>query len=743
MLFKNLSIKKKLITIIFGITFLTLVPGFLFITLHTIHDQKENLVANSIKNAELMAEYTIVPLLFNDSIQARKNLLSLKKVPTIEKAIILDHEKSVFAVYQKTNKAAGPSSHKFLVPSNGFHHGHYHVSRPIVHDSRLIGHIYLLVSTEKLKAEISGQVLIISALLLALLLIAFFLATTLQKNIAGPILRLSAEMGKISEGNPYNTTLKVDSNDEIGILYKGFNKMLERIDAGQKKLAESEERFRTIFDAANDAVFIQDINNGTTVDVNDKMLELYGYRDKSEIIGKTVDAFSANTPPYTLEDAEKWMLKAIREGRPQLFEWLAKNKDGDLFWVEVNMKIAEILGEKRVLVAVRDITKRKNAEEELKKAKEKAEESDRLKSAFLANVSHEIRTPMNGILGFAELLKNPDMTMYEQKEYVNIIQQSGRRMLNIINDLIDISKIESGQISMKNEVVEINQLIDNLCAFFKPELDQKALDLHLDKANPGEFYIKTDKTKLNQVFSNILKNAIKFTPRGSITIGYSLVNNGHIQFFVKDTGIGIKEEHKGAIFERFRQANISFTKMEDGAGLGLSISKAYIEMMGGSIWFDSTEGEGTTFFFTLPHEKQPLKARDKAETTSLPAPRKGIKILLVEDDVPSQKYLEKIMESRGMEIILASNGLEAFETVEKEPGINLILMDIKLPVMDGHEAARKIKKRYPNITIIAQTAYAMENDKRKAMEAGCNDFITKPIDRKKLLALVDKYVERD
>ena len=245
--------------------------------------------------------------------------------------------------------------------------------------------------------------------------------------------------------------------------------------------------------------------------------------------------------------------------------------------------------------------------EDLIRAKEKAEESDRLKSAFLANVSHEIRTPMNGILGFAELLKEPSLSGTEKEKYLKIIEKSGKRMLNIINDIVDISKIEAGLMELKESELNINEAIEHTCDFFKPEVKAKGLKLSFSTPLPAKSAtIVTDSEMLYAVLTNLVKNAIKYTEKGVVELGYKIVQThgrASVQFYIKDTGIGIPEDRQEAIFKRFVQADIEDKMARQGAGLGLAISKAYIEMLGGKIWVESKEGGGSVFYFTLPADE--------------------------------------------------------------------------------------------------------------------------------------------
>lgn len=377
-------------------------------------------------------------------------------------------------------------------------------------------------------------------------------------------------------------------------------------------------------------------------------------------------------------------------------------------------------------------------------ATEKAKESERLKSAFLANMSHEIRTPMNGILGFAELLKEPNLRNDKQQSYVDIIVKSGARMLNIINDIVDISKIESGQMIIHNTDLNVNKILDDLYDFFKEEAKGKTIKLSLIKAVPeNRAELNTDSDKFYAILSNLLKNAIKYTNSGSIEFGYNLdASNTELEFYIKDSGIGIPQDRQQKIFERFIQADIEDKMALQGAGLGLSISKSYVEMLGGRIWVESEFGKGSTFFFTLPFQNNTDEENIAAvgKNTALPENQEiNAKLLIVEDDDISSQFLVIALQPFVAEIINANTGKKAIELMRNNPDIDLILMDIQMPEMNGYEATRQIRTFNKDIVIIAQTAFAQFGDKEKAIKAGCNDYISKPIKKDELLALIQKY----
>jgi len=379
---------------------------------------------------------------------------------------------------------------------------------------------------------------------------------------------------------------------------------------------------------------------------------------------------------------------------------------------------------------------------ELSLAKEKAEESDRLKSAFLANMSHEIRTPMNGILGFTSLLKEPKPTGQKQQKYINIIEKSGARMLNIINDIIDISKIESGQVEVNIQESNINEQIEYIYTFFKPEIEAKGMKFFFNNTLPSkEAFIKTDREKVFAILTNLIKNAIKYTNKGSVEFGYT-IKSKFLEFYVKDTGVGINRDKQKIIFERFMQADITDKNALQGAGLGLSISKAYVEILGGELWVESKIGSGSIFYFTLPYDvdlKQSNKTINDSTNGGLETQIKNLKILIVEDDETSDLLLSTMLENNYHEILHVKNGFEAIDFCRNDSEIDLVLMDIKMPVMDGYEATRQIRKFNNNVIVFAQTAYGLAGDREKAMLAGCNDYLPKPIEKKKLLSLIEQY----
>lgn len=386
--------------------------------------------------------------------------------------------------------------------------------------------------------------------------------------------------------------------------------------------------------------------------------------------------------------------------------------------------------------------KLKETNNQLQKAKVKAEESDQLKSAFLANMSHEIRTPMNGIMGFTELLKEANLSSEEKKDYIEIIEKSGNRLLTIINDIVDISKIEAGQMNVSLCDTNLEEQLQYIQTFFMPETKDRDLVLVLKKSLTDEkTIIKTDREKLYAILINLVKNAIKYTPKGIIEFGYEKKQN-HIEFFVKDTGIGISKDRHEAIFERFIQADYNDKMARQGAGLGLSIAKAYVELLGGKIWVESEPEKGSTFYFTLPNgvsgdENKAVVKNTFADKIECQVDK--LKIIIAEDDKISRILISKVLDSFSKEILIAKNGLEAVQIFQENPDVDLILMDMQMPQMNGYEATKKIRKVNKEVIIVAQTAFALEGDKEKTIKVGCNDYLSKPIKREELSRLIQHY----
>jgi CheY-like chemotaxis protein len=347
---------------------------------------------------------------------------------------------------------------------------------------------------------------------------------------------------------------------------------------------------------------------------------------------------------------------------------------------------------------------------------------------------------MNAIVGFSALLGEPDLDEQSQKSYIELIMESSNHLLSIINDIVDISNIEANLVKTSRNGIDINATLKSLCNQFITNSVAKNIDFSCEPGLSGaDALIFTDSTKITQILSSLIGNAFKFTENGKIKTGYKQIGN-YLEFFVSDTGIGISSDYNEKIFDRFFQVQSSDTRLYEGTGLGLSISKAYAEHLGGKIWFSSEAGTGSTFYFTIPYEKQvvytdPLS--DKKGSESLIFPSR--KVILVAEDVESNfKLIRYFLSQSNAEVLHAYNGKEAVEKYLSNANIDLILMDIKMPVMDGYTAVKLIRKKNNKIPIIAQTAYA--DDREKAIECGCSGFISKPFDKKGLFKVLSEFI---
>jgi signal transduction histidine kinase/Tfp pilus assembly protein PilF len=379
----------------------------------------------------------------------------------------------------------------------------------------------------------------------------------------------------------------------------------------------------------------------------------------------------------------------------------------------------------------------------------KAQESDKQKSAFLANMSHQIRTPLNGILGFTRILNDDSLSVSEKQQYVDLINRRGRNLLQIVNDIINISLIDSGQVEIRSVSFNLNQLLYDLYSLFNsPEYDKKKQNVGLKLSlslSDSRSIIASDPTRIEQVLTNLIDNSLKYTYEGTIEYGYELLPNNTIKFFVKDTGHGIPEEMRDKVFGRFYKTNEDLPYSHNSIGLGLPICKGLVELMNGKIWFETIIDNGTTFYFTIPFApgKQDPKAYvSRSSVSSQNLSFKGKVILVVEDDLISYQYIEALLKTTDAKLIHAKNGEDAIEIAKLREDIDLILMDMRLPFIDGYEATAQIKSFNPTLTIIAQTANAMSYDRDKCIFAGCDDYIPKPVDPDDFLRIISHYLNR-
>lgn len=565
--------------------------------------------------------------------------------------------------------------------------------------------------------------------------------------------------------------LDKEGNRVISII--GSVKDITQRKKAEKALQESEEIFRNFLEYSPVYVFFKD-ENIRAIKLSKNYEQMLGI-PMNEILGKTMnEIFPSELAKNMIEDDKR----ILNEGK---FVVVDEEFNGRFFTtIKYPIQVDE---HTRYLAGFTiDITDRKKAEEalmkqtaeiekqneeylslnkiyeivneelrksneELSSARDKAEESDQLKSAFLANMSHEIRTPMNAIIGFSDLLNDPGLPKEKLKQYTHTIKQRSYDLLTLINDILDISKIEAGQLILAEESGNLEELITDVFNTFKiiwcdsgksPVNLRYSYGLSVEEGN-----VITDRGRVRQILTNLVGNAFKFTKEGSITLGCQMKDKNSLLFYVTDTGIGISPDKQTIIFDRFRQADEVNSQQYGGTGLGLSISKGLVELLGGSIWVESEPGKGSTFYFTVPYRPDIKKPEPRPEIKTTSHRWKNKKILLIEDDEYNTEYLIEALRETGMQIIQVGNGQEGIELIKKGSTFDLMLLDIRLPDIDGFEVARQIKLHQPNLPIIAQTAYASESYKIRCLEAGCSDYIVKPIHQTDLIDMIGHCLKKN
>jgi signal transduction histidine kinase len=641
---KGLSIRQKIISIILAVTIISIVTGLTIEIFSNIKALRKELAANISLDAKLSAEYLAPTYLFDDIAGAKEILRKLENIPDIIYGAAYLPSGTLYAEYKSPALADSVNSIPKLLKI-AENKNRILIREQVKSKDEILGTVFLIASTDVILEKTKSHIKSVFIILFISVLLAILLAFWLERIISGPILRLAAITRKIRETLDYSVRVHKEAGDETGVLYDGFNDMLQSIEASNKE------------------------------------------RDLAQ--------------------------KKLQEQRENL--------------------------EIRVLERTA----------ELNAAKEKAEESDKLKSSFLANMSHEIRTPLNAILGFSALIQDRSTTSAELEEYYKMMESSGNDLMNLIDDILDISKIEANQIKINLIETSVVHLAEEVFRSFKQTLSTEVTDNAVSAhfvvpVEKSEFTMYTDPFRLKQILLNILNNAIKFTSKGFIEFCY-FPNEAKTQmvFYIKDTGIGIAKDQQGKIFERFTKVADNKTKNYRGTGLGLSIALKLTQLLKGEIRVESELNIGTAFYLSFPlskvvfdgiiHEK---KQRDQSLDFL------SGKVILVAEDVEfNYRYLEIILcKNQDVKILWAKDGLEAVELCRKNPYINIVLMDIQLPEMNGMEATILIKSENINLPVIAQTAYATPNDIKAILDAGCDDIVVKPINRNELLRKIAERI---
>ncbi|MBN1949962.1 MAG: PAS domain-containing protein [Bacteroidales bacterium] len=533
------------------------------------------------------------------------------------------------------------------------------------------------------------------------------------------------------------------TNQQLSSLNEKLEKHNLELEEIHEKLIFSEEIFRQVAENTNDVFWLRD--NQNIIYINNQFEKIWG-RKKEELIENPYK-ITEWIHPEDLTDIEPWVnLNSLPDDSPYTEHYRIVRPDGEVRWLWSRIfPVKDKTGRKYRLVGIAsDITEQKEYEEALTIAKEKAQESDMLKSSFLANISHEIRTPMNGIIGFSELLSREDIDSDTRQSYVNIMKKSSEQLIRIIDDIIDFAKLEANQIRIEKASMNINTMLDQLLTQYNNQLgimNKASVTLLVNKALPDvASSVISDEQRVRQVLMHLLDNACKYTVEGFIEFGYTL-SGEQVEFFVKDSGIGIPGEKFDLIFEQFRQGDEGHTRRYGGTGLGLPIAKALVNLLGGSIRLESVPEKGSTFYFTIPFE-----AQQKSTSGDEPFGYDKLKynwkeklILVAEDDELNFEYMKVLLEPTQAKVIRAKDGSQAIKMCSNL-NFDVILMDIRLPVLNGIQATKRLREMGIVTPIIAQTAYAMDDDEKKCLDAGCTSYLAKPISKERLFKIIDSVL---
>ena len=511
-------------------------------------------------------------------------------------------------------------------------------------------------------------------------------------------------------------------------------------------LQAAESAYRTIFNATNDVIFIMDTQLGMIIDCNRQALQLFG-RLREELIGS--DPVQLSPPHHLTFNFEKarWYIQAALEGEAQLFEWLCARSDGTTFWAEVSLRAAEINGRQRLLAVVRDISERKQGMLELQQARDAALQATVAKNEFLANMSHEVRTPLNGIMGLSQLLRTTSLTE-EQAGYMDMLDGSARNLLALINDILDISRIEAGSLAIQQTPFSLTKLLREVAGIYEKPAAEKGIGFEIQPPDDLPPALVGDPLRLKQVLINLVGNAIKFTRHGGVSVQvirlHDAPQGSRLRFEVRDSGIGMSPETVQKVFNPFTQADASTARSHGGSGLGLAICRRLSELMGGSIRVESSLGQGSCFIVELPfgHAAAFHAAVEGKPAAAIPQ-LEPLQILLVEDQEVNRTFVQRLLERQGHLIVPAADGLMALDLLDRQP-YDLMLLDIQMPGMGGEEVLARLRQSEQvsgrHLPVVALTAHALAGDREKLLKSGFDGYISKPVQMDQLMAEMGRVI---
>ena len=771
---RKLSLRRKLMLVIMINTFVALCAAGTGFAEYGVYRFKELRLEDLNALANILGTNSTAPLAFKDPNSAQDILRALAAKPHILSAVIYDRDGKPFAAYHR-----GASMDKYSTPpvesdSSRFTSNRVLIFQAINFQGEKVGTVFLEGDTVEYKQLLVGYLFFFALIVAVVSLGAYVMAGRLQRPISNPILELAWTTKMVTSTRDYSIRAGKRSEDEVGVLIDGFNEMLGQIqirDAelrharedlerrvaertaeleqevadrqrAQEALHESEGRIRLLLDSTAEAIFGID-RDGNFTFCNPATLRMLGYERGDALLGKqahmTMHHSHSDGTPYPLAECP---IVPSRQGEEvhsdsEVF-W---RSDGTYFpaefWAYPIRKEGEVVG---AVVTFLDITGRKRAQAALLEAKEAAEAASRAKSEFLANMSHEIRTPMNGIIGMTELALDTTLTA-EQREYLNLVRSSADSLLHVINDILDFSKIEAGKLELEKTEFEIRELFRDTLKTLAQRADQKHLEICARVSPNVPMFLIGDPTRLRQLIVNLVGNAIKFTEEGNIVLNTNLeeIKGGEarLHISVSDTGMGIPLEKQHIIFESFAQADGSTTRRFGGTGLGLTISRQLVELMGGRMWVESEVGKGSTFHFTCNFQQGTAAASDQERIAGQSLP--GLNVLVADNNAVTREILAEMLTNWRMKPTLADSGPAALNLLEaaKNAGhpFPIVLLTALLPKVDGFQVLQRIQA-IPGLAggvVMLLSANRHMADRERCRQLGVKQCLTKPVGQSELL----------